>query len=82
MAKRDLKAGESLDGIGGFTCYGMAENIEISRAENLLPMGLSDGCRMKRDVPKDHPITYDDVYLPENRLCDQLRAEQEAYFFG
>ena len=82
LAKRDLKAGETLDGIGGFTCYGMAENIEISRAENLLPMGLSDGCRMKRDVPKDHPITYDDVYLPENRLCDQLRAEQETYFFG
>ena len=82
LAKRDLKAGETLDGIGGFTCYVMAENIEVSRAENLLPMGLSDGCRMKHDVPKDHPITYDDVYLPENRLCDQLRAEQETYFFG
>lgn len=82
LAKRDLKAGEALDGIGGFTCYGAAENIEISQAENLLPMGLSDGCRMKHDVPKDHPITYNDVYLPENRLCDKLRAEQNTYFFN
>ena len=82
LAKRDLKAGELLDGIGGFTCYGVAENIEVSQAENLLPMGLSDGCRMKRDVPRDHPLTYDDVELPPNRLCDQLRAEQTAYFFS
>lgn len=80
LAKRDLKAGETLDGIGGFTCYGAAENSEVCRAENLLPMGLSDGCRMKRDVPRDYPITYDDVELPEGRLCDRLRAEQNTYF--
>lgn len=80
LAKRDLKAGELLDGIGGFTCYGAAENAGVCQAENLLPMGLSDGCRMKRDVPRDHPITYDDVELPADRLCDRLRAEQNTYF--
>lgn len=80
LAKRDLKAGETLDGIGGFTCYGAAENADISRQENLLPMGLSDGCRMRRDVPKDYPITYADVELPADRLCDRLRAEQDEYF--
>ena len=61
MAKRDLKAGEELDGIGGFTCYGAIENSDVCRAGNLLPMGLSQGCHLKRDVPRDYAITYDDV---------------------
>jgi predicted homoserine dehydrogenase-like protein len=80
LAKRDLKAGEELDGIGGFTCYGVAENADVCLAGNFLPMGLSEGCRVKRDLPKDHPLTYDDVYLPEGRLCDKLRMEQNQYF--
>ena len=79
-AKRDLKAGEVLDGIGGFTSYGLLENSEICQAENLLPMGLSEGCRLNKDIPKDQVITYKDVALPEGRLCDKLRAEQSAYF--
>ncbi|MBC7250175.1 MAG: Gfo/Idh/MocA family oxidoreductase [Anaerolineae bacterium] len=80
VAKRDLKAGEALDGLGGFTCYGLLENAEVCHAENLLPMGISPGCRLKRDISKDQVITYDDVELPEGRLCDQLRAEQMKYF--
>lgn len=79
-AKRDLKAGEVLDGIGGFTCYGMIENSEICQAENLLPMGLSLGCRLTRDVSIDQAITYADVELPGGRLSDKLRAEQTSYF--
>jgi predicted homoserine dehydrogenase-like protein len=80
VAKRDLEAGEKLDGIGGFTCYGMLENSGICRRENLLPMGLSEGCRLKRNIAMDQAITYDDVELPAGRLCDKLRAEQYAYF--
>ena len=80
MAKRDLKAGEVLDGIGGFTCYGTIDNAGVCQAENLLPMGLSQGCRLRRDVPIDYAITYADVDLPEDRLCDKLRAEQNAHF--
>jgi predicted homoserine dehydrogenase-like protein len=80
MAKRDLKAGEELDGIGGFTCYGAIENSDVCQAENLLPMGLAEGCRIKSDVPKDYALTYADVEIPEGRLCDRLRAEQTAYF--
>lgn len=79
-AKRDLEAGEVLDGIGGFTCYGLLENSEICLAENLLPMGLSEGCVLKRHIRKDQVITYADVELPQGRLCDKLRAEQTAYF--
>lgn len=79
-AKRDLKANEVLDGIGGFMTYGLIDNADVFRAENLLPMGLSEGCRLKNDVPKDRPLTYADVVLPEGRLCDKLRAEQNAHF--
>ena len=80
VAKRDLKAGEVLDFIGGFTCYGMIENSEICQSENLLPMGVSEGCRLKRNISRDEVVTYNDVILPEGRLCDKLRAEQSAYF--
>lgn len=80
VAKRDLKAGEVLDGIGGFTCYGMIENSEVCRAEHLLPIGLSEGCCLVRDIPTDQAITYTDVELPAGRLADKLRAEQDAYF--
>ncbi len=80
VAKRPLKAGETLDGIGGFTCYGMIDNADVATDGNLLPMGLSEGCRMIRDVAQDQALTYADVELPPNRLCDQLRQEQNEYF--
>lgn len=80
IAKRDLKAGETLDGLGGFTCYGLIENSEICQAENLLPIALSEDCRLKRDIAKDQAISYADIDLPTGRLCDKLRAEQNAYF--
>jgi predicted homoserine dehydrogenase-like protein len=77
IAKRDLKAGEVLDGIGGFTCYTLIENYDVSRRERALPMGISEGCVLIRPVPKDQAVTYDDVELPANRLCDRLRREQD-----
>ena len=79
-AKIDLKAGQVLDGIGYYMTYGECENSDIVRAQDLLPMGLAEGCRLKRDIPKDQVLTYADVELPEGRLCDKLRAEQNAYF--
>ena len=80
VAKRDLKAGEVIDGIGGFTCYGMIENSDVFNAEGLLPMGLSEGCRLIRNISTDQAITCADVELPPGRLCDKLRAEQDTYF--
>ena len=80
IAKRDLTAGEVLDGIGGFTCYGTIENSNICKDETLLPMGLSEGCRLKRDIAKDQAVAYADIELPQDRLCDKLSTEQQAYF--
>ncbi|MCZ6671483.1 MAG: SAF domain-containing protein [Verrucomicrobia bacterium] len=79
-AKRDLKADEIIDGIGCYMTYGQCENSELVLARDLLPMGLAEGCRLKRDVPKDQVLTNADVELPKARLCDKLRVEQHAHF--
>jgi predicted homoserine dehydrogenase-like protein len=78
IAKIDLEAGQTLDGLGGYTIYGQCENADVTRSEKLLPYGVADGCKIKRNIPRDQVITYDDVQLPEGRLIDRLRAEQEA----
>lgn len=80
FAKRDLKAGEVLDGMGGFACYGLIDTYEVTQKHNLLPMVLSNGCVLKRNIPKDQAISYSDVELPPGRLADKLRAEQTAFF--
>ena len=82
MAKTDLKAGEVLDGIGGFHCYGMVDNIDVARAGNLVPMSLVEGCTLKNDIAKDTAISYADLEFPAGRLCDRLRREQDELFFG
>lgn len=79
-AKRDLKAGERLDGMGGYTCYGLVERYEVCRREGTLPIAVSLDCRLRRDVAKDQPIGYADVELPPDRLVDRLRAEQAERF--
>ncbi len=80
LAKFDLAAGQRLDGVGGFTCYGVMENSPVARADDLLPMGLTDGCTLKRDVAQDTPLTFDDVELPAGRLSDSLWSEQRQTF--
>jgi predicted homoserine dehydrogenase-like protein len=75
-AKRDLKAGEVLDGLGHYMTYGECERADVTLAENLLPLGVAEGCRVTRDLPRDACLTYDDVEVPSGRLVDQLRVEQ------
>jgi predicted homoserine dehydrogenase-like protein len=77
-AKTDLAAGDVLDGIGGYHLYGQAERAAVTDGERLLPMGVAEGCRLVRSVPRDTVLTYDDVTLPQGRLVDSLRAEQVA----
>ena len=75
-AKRDLTAGTVLDGLGGYDYYGVAERADVTAAEQLLPVGVAEGCRLLRDVAKDEVLTYADVELPGGRLVDALRTEQ------
>jgi predicted homoserine dehydrogenase-like protein len=81
-AKIPLKAGEVLDGLGGYMTYGLCENAGPTHSDRLLPIGLAEGCRLTRDIPQDQVLTYDDVDIPDGRLVDRLRAEQDIHFFG
>lgn len=76
VAKRNLKAGERLDGVGGFCSYGLIDNRAAARAANALPIALSDNCMLLRDIAKDEVIGFDDVKLPPTRLGDELWLEQ------
>jgi predicted homoserine dehydrogenase-like protein len=77
-AKQDLRAGTVLDGLGGYSTYGQAERADLTAAENLLPMGVAEGCRLRVDLPRDQVLSYADVELPSGRLVDRLRTEQAA----
>ena len=78
VAKRDLKAGERLDGVGGFCAYGLIDNSAVVRASSALPMALSEGCVMRRDVSKDQTLRFGDVRAPTGILSRVLWAEQGA----
>jgi predicted homoserine dehydrogenase-like protein len=81
-AKMALNSGDTLDGIGGFTVYGQCENSDVVKRNGLLPLGLSEGCRVVRRVAKDEVLTREDVALPVGRICDTLRKEQDEVFAG
>lgn len=80
-AKRDLKAGETIDGIGHYMTYGECENADVVHDDALLPIGLAEGAVLLRDLPRDTSLTLADVRLPEGRLVDRLRDEQNERFF-
>jgi predicted homoserine dehydrogenase-like protein len=79
-AKTDLKSGETLDALGGYKTYGQCETAAVTASQQLLPIGVAEGCRLKRDVSKDTVLTYADVELPLGRLVDRLRSEQREAF--
>ncbi|MEX2541131.1 MAG: Gfo/Idh/MocA family oxidoreductase [Trueperaceae bacterium] len=79
-AKRDLNAGEVIDGLGGYLTYGQAERADVVERSGLLPIGVAEGCTLTRDVPKDGVLGYADVELPPGRLVDRLRSEQAERF--
>jgi predicted homoserine dehydrogenase-like protein len=78
VAKRDLKAGEKLDGVGGFCTYGLIDNAFVARTDDALPIGLSEGCVLRRDMAKDEVISFKDVVPRLGGLAEQLWQEQNA----
>ncbi|QKS72464.1 NAD(P)-dependent oxidoreductase [Paenalkalicoccus suaedae] len=81
VAKRDLKAGEYLDGIGEFTVYGKLYEYEEAKSMNALPIGLVHrAVRMKNDVAKGSVITYADVEAEKDTFIWDLRAKQDEMF--
>lgn len=78
IAKKDLKSGERLDGIGGYTVYGTIDTYEVAKKEKLLPIGLiNENTIVKRDIKKGELITYDMVELDTSTMIYHLRKLQE-----
>jgi predicted homoserine dehydrogenase-like protein len=64
-AKKDLKKGETLDGLGGFSCYGLIENCNENKINAGLPICLAEDVVLKRDIPKDKKIYLEDIEYDE-----------------
>jgi predicted homoserine dehydrogenase-like protein len=80
VAKRDLEAGETLDGYGHYMTYGEAVNSSEMRERRYLPEGLVEGCHLRRRIARDSVLTFDDVDVPDGRLADRLYVEQSRHF--
>ncbi len=74
VAKKDLKEGEKLDGIGGFSAHGIIDKAEAAKKENALPHGLAKGMVMKKNVPIGEIIRWDDVIEEESLLLKLYRG--------
>ncbi|MGQ9780332.1 MAG: NAD(P)H-dependent oxidoreductase [Bacillota bacterium] len=81
IAKRDLRPGEVLDRIGGYTYRCSIETREDAKAKNALPAGLAKGAKVLAPIKKGETIRYDQVELPESFLL-QLRKIQDMLTEG
>jgi predicted homoserine dehydrogenase-like protein len=79
-AKKDLRAGDTLDGEGGYTVFGKLAPAHISLEREALPLGLAHGARLIRDVAKDQTVSWADVEVDESLLAVRIRRELETEF--
>jgi len=79
-AKRDLKAGELLDGEGGFTVWGKLFPAKKSLSIGGVPLGLAHGVKVMRPVAQGQPLTWADVSIDESLPAYRTRREMEALF--
>ncbi len=79
-SKRDLKAGEVLDGEGGFTVYGKLMPAADSVKMGGLPLGLAHGVKLKRGIKAGQAVKWDDVGFDANNAAIKFRREMEALY--
>ena len=80
VAKRDLRAGETLDGEGGYTVWGKLMPAQASLAARALPIGLAHHLKLKRDVAHGAVVRWDDVEIDaENETIKTRRAMEEKF---
>ncbi len=79
-AKKALKAGEMLDGEGGFCVWGKQTPAEVSLRDELLPLGLAHNVKLKRAIAEGGAIKWSDVAYDANDTAVKVRREMEAAF--
>ncbi len=79
-AKRDMEAGEILDGSGGYTVYGRLVPARSSVEDAYLPIGLAEGAVLKHAVRQSQPIRLSDVSCDEETVAARFRREMEQAF--
>jgi predicted homoserine dehydrogenase-like protein len=78
ISKNNLKAGEVLDGEGGYTVVGRLMPAVDSLSQGCLPLGLAHGCKVLRDVPAGQPVKWTDVALDATSTAVRVRREMES----
>jgi predicted homoserine dehydrogenase-like protein len=81
-AKRDLRAGEMLDGEGGYTVWGKLLPAARSLALGGLPLGLAHDVKLLRPVQQGQALSWDDVAMDTGSRAYQARREMERVFGG
>jgi predicted homoserine dehydrogenase-like protein len=78
IAKKDLKAGEMLDGEGGYTVLGRLMPAADSLSQNCLPLGLAHGWKLLKGIRQGQPVRWSDVAFDASNTAVRLRREMEA----
>ncbi len=78
VAKRDLRAGEVIDGVGGYTVRGMIDDARKFADEGSVPLGVLAQATLRHDVDASRMLTYDDVILDEDSVIVALRRLQDS----
>src|SRR6516162_9405722 len=79
VAKRRLRAGETLDGEGGYTVWGKLVPAERSLADGAIPIGLAHHVSLKRDIAAGDIVRWTDVAVPDGEAV-AARREMQARF--
>ncbi len=80
VAKKNLLAGEILDGEGGYTVVGRLMPAAGSLAQGCLPLGLAHGCKLLRPVAAGQPLRWSDVAIDAASSAVRARREMEQAF--
>ncbi len=80
VAKRDLNAGEQLDGEGGYTVYGKLSPARDSLGRGALPIGLAHGISLKRAIKQHEILLWSDVDIDQTAQAVRVRKEMEQYY--
>jgi predicted homoserine dehydrogenase-like protein len=80
LAKKNLNAGEMLDGEGGYTVVGRLMPAADSMRLGCLPLGLAHGWKLLKGIRQGEPVRWSDVAFDASSTAVRVRREMEAYF--